>query len=202
MNAKLIQNIWAVGRNYVEHAQEMKAEVPKEPLIFLKAGSCIETNSKIQLPTWSNDVHHELEIAFWLDENLNYSHLTLGLDLTARDAQTAAKSKGLPWTQAKSFKSACPLGSWVSLADISNLETLSFKLFKNKQLVQQGFSKNMIFKPQFLLEHVKNFYPVCPYDVLLTGTPEGVAQIKSGDTLSAVLQSENHEILACHWDVI
>ncbi len=200
--SQMIQNIWAVGRNYAEHAKEMKAEIPKEPLFFLKAGSCIETGSSIHLPTWSNDVHHELEMAFWIDENLNLSHISLALDLTARDAQTLAKNKGLPWTQSKSFKGACPLGSWVSLTDLQNSNELSFKLFKNKQLVQSGHYQDMIFKPQQLLDYVKNFYPVRPHDVLLTGTPEGVAQIKSGDTLSAVLQSENHEILACHWDVI
>ncbi|MGZ3727132.1 MAG: fumarylacetoacetate hydrolase family protein, partial [Pseudobdellovibrio sp.] len=74
--------------------------------------------------------------------------------------------------------------------------------FKNNQLVQSGRFESMIFKPQQLLEYVKNFYPLAPHDVLLTGTPEGVGPLKSGDTLSAALQSENHEVLACHWDVI
>ena len=202
MKSKLVQNIWAVGRNYVEHAQEMKAEVPKEPLIFLKAGSCIESSTKVQIPSWSSEIHHEIEMAFWIDENLNLSHVSLALDLTARDAQSQAKAKGLPWTLAKSFKSSCPLGSWVSLQDLPNLESLSIKLFKNKELVQQGKLKDMIFKPQILLEHVKNFYPVCTYDVLLTGTPAGVAQVKVGDTLLAILQSEDHEVLTCHWDII
>jgi len=202
MNSQLIRNIWAVGRNYAEHAKEMKAEIPKEPLFFLKAGSCIETGSSIHLPQWSNDVQHELEIAFWIDEKLNFSHVSLALDLTARDAQTVAKAKGLPWTQAKSFKGACPLGPWISINDLQNPEELSFKLFKNKQLVQSGHYDSMIFKPQQLLDYVKNFYPLAPHDVLLTGTPEGVGPLKSGDALSATLQSENHEILACHWDVI
>ena len=199
---QIIQNVWAVGRNYAEHAKEMKAEVPQSPMFFLKAGSCVETGPAINLPSWSTDIHHELELAFWLDENLDYSHLTLALDLTARDAQSIAKAKGQPWTQAKSFKSACPIGSWISLKEVSNLETLNFKLFKNEQLVQSGQFNDMIFKPAHLLEHVKNFYPVRPHDVILTGTPEGVGPLKSGDALRATLQSENREILACHWDVI
>jgi acylpyruvate hydrolase len=202
MRAPLIQNIWAVGRNFAEHAKEMKSEVPTSPLFFLKAGSCAETSSKIQLPSWSNDIQHELELAFWLDENLNYSHITLALDLTARDAQSLAKSKGQPWTRSKSFKSACPLGSWINLKDVASLETLQFQLVKNKETVQVGHFKDMIFKPDQLLEHVKNFYPVCPHDVILTGTPEGVGPIKSGDTLFASLQSENREIFTCHWDVV
>ncbi|MGZ3690545.1 MAG: fumarylacetoacetate hydrolase family protein, partial [Pseudobdellovibrio sp.] len=77
MNSQLIRNIWAVGRNYAEHAKEMKAEVPKEPMFFLKAGSCVETGSSIRLPQWSNDVHHELELAYWIDENLTLSHVSL-----------------------------------------------------------------------------------------------------------------------------
>ena len=196
-----VRNIWAVGRNYLEHAKEMNAEIPKTPLFFLKAGSCIETSSQIQLPHWSNDVHHELELALWLDSELKASHISLALDLTARDAQSLAKAKGLPWTQAKSFKAACPLGPWVPLEDLS-LPTLHFSLEKNGKIVQQGQYADMIFKPERLIEHVKNFYPVCPHDVILTGTPEGVGPLKSGDTLRALLQSENREILACHWDVI
>lgn len=202
MNSHLTQNIWAVGRNYKAHAVEMKAEVPTEPFFFLKSGSCLETDSKIVLPSWSNDVHHEIEIALWIDENLNFSHLSLALDLTARDAQNLAKSKGLPWTLAKSFKGACPIGPWLSLQDISSLDSLSLELVKNKQLAQKGQASDMIFKPQQLLEYVKKHYPIQAGDIILTGTPEGVAALKSGDLLTARLQSENREILACHWDVI
>ena len=202
MTQNLIQNIWAVGRNYKDHAIEMKAEIPTEPFLFLKAGSSIETSSKIQLPAWSKDVHHELEIALWLDENLSFSHITLALDLTARDAQSAAKAKGLPWTLAKSFKGACPLGPWLSLNDVQSMESLNFKLIKNAQDAQIGHYHDMIFKPQQLLEFAKAHFPVKPYDVILTGTPAGVAQLKSGDALQAILQSENRSILTCQWDVI
>ncbi len=202
MKSQLIKSIWAVGRNYAAHAKEMQAETPKEPFFFLKSGACIETDSKFTLPTWSADVHHELELAFWVDESLNYSHVTLALDLTARDAQSLAKSKGLPWTLAKSFKGACPLGPWISLQDIPSLQSLSFELIKNKQLAQKGAAINMIFNPDVLLSYVKNHYPLAPYDVILTGTPKGVGALKSGDSLQATLQSEDHKILACHWDVI
>lgn len=206
MNALLSKNVWAVGRNYASHAQEMQAEIPdsstSEPFFFLKAGSCIETDSKISLPAWSADVQHEIEIALWIDENLNFSHISLALDLTARDAQKLAKSKGLPWTLSKSFSGSCPLGPWVSLEEISSFESLTFELIKNNVSVQKGNTQDMIFKPKQLLEYVKSHFPLAPYDVILTGTPQGVAGVKSGDTLSATLQSENHKILTCHWDVI
>jgi acylpyruvate hydrolase len=202
MNSQLIKNIWAVGRNYAAHAKEMQAEVPKEPFFFLKSGNSIETSSKISLPTWSQDIHHELEIALWLGEDLNFTHMSLALDLTARDAQSLAKSKGLPWTLAKSFTGSCPLGSWISLQEVGPLESLNLELIKNGQSVQKGHFNDMIFKPVQLLEYLKNHYPLGSHDIILTGTPEGVGPLKTGDSLQGLLRSDDHKLLACHWDVV
>lgn len=202
MNSVLTKNIWAVGRNYRKHAQEMQADIPNEPFFFLKSGSSIESGSLISLPKWSADVQHEIEIALWIDENLNYSHISLALDLTARDAQNIAKSKGLPWTLAKSFKGACPLGPWISLEEIPNIEMLSFNLEINNKQIQIGSAPDMIFKPKVLLEYIKMHFPLAPYDVILTGTPEGVGRLKIGDSLEATLLNENRKILSCHWDVV
>ncbi len=201
MSSTLVRNIWAVGRNYADHAAEMKSELPKTPMIFLKAGSSLDTRPNIKLPSWSKDVHHELELAYWIDDKLKLSHVTLALDLTARDAQAEAKSKGNPWTLAKSFTGSCPIGSWISLSEIGPLETLQFELKKNKQVVQSGFARDMIFKPQTLLEHIVKHFPVVSSDIILTGTPAGVGPLKSGDVLEAVLRAENREFLTCHWDV-
>lgn len=202
MNPFLTKNIWAVGRNYAKHANEMKADIPTEPFFFLKSGTSIETGSAITLPGWSEDIQHEIEIALWVDENLNYSHFSLALDLTARDAQNAAKAKGLPWTLSKSFIGACPLGPWISLNEISGVDTLSFELKRNDQTVQSGSASDMIFNPQDLLNYLKLHFPLAPYDVVLTGTPEGVGRISKGDALTANLLSGNHKVLTCHWDVI
>lgn len=202
MNPILTKNIWAVGRNYIEHAREMKAEIPSEPLIFLKAGTCIDTDKKISLPKWSNNVQQEIEIALLLDKNLNFSHISLAIDLTARDLQNKAKTKGLPWTLSKSFISSCPIGTWVNLNEIRTLDSLSFELKINNQTTQKAHIKDMIFSPAQLLEHIKMYFPLAPYDVILTGTPEGVSTLHSGDILKASLANENHEILTCHWDVV
>lgn len=209
MNTLLTKNIWAIGRNYIEHAKEMHADLPSEPLVFLKAGSCLEIDSKISLPKWSNDVQHEIEIALWIDESLNYSHISLALDLTARDAQSKAKAKGLPWTLAKSFTAACPLGPWVSLAEFSSLspdalsfDDFSFELTINQNGVQKASARDMIFSPQRLLEHIKAYFPLAPHDVILTGTPSGVSTLHSGDQLDATLWHENRKILSCHWDIV
>lgn len=201
MKQNLVQNIWAVGRNYLDHATEMNAKPPTEPMIFLKSGSCLNTGSKIKLPEWSEDVQHEIELAFWIDENLGFSHVTLALDLTARDIQSKAKASGTPWTMAKSFIGACPLGQWISLNEISSIDSLSFQLIKNKKQVQVGQAKDMLFKPKVLLSYIQKHFPLTPQDVILSGTPAGVASLKKGDTLEAILQSENRTILTCLWDI-
>lgn len=198
----LTQNIWAVGRNYAAHAQEMKAAIPKSPLFFLKSGGCLNSSSVIHLPNWSSDVHHEIEIAFRIDQDLNFSHVTLALDLTARDHQENAKKLGQPWTLAKSFTGSCPVGHWVSMSEISDINQLQFHLKKNNQIVQQGFAKDMIFKPAELLQFVKNHFPLQPNDILLTGTPEGVAALHSQDILEAELRFQDRSLLTCLWDVI
>lgn len=202
---QLVRNVWCAGRNYADHAKEMKAEVPKAPVIFLKSGTTVSAGSVIHLPAWSQEIHHELEIAFWLNENLEYSHFTLALDLTARDAQADAKKNGLPWTLAKSFKESCPMGQWIDIGSVPNLETLQFELKINCDTKQLGDVSQMIFSPQTLLNYVKEHFPVAAKDVILTGTPAGVGALKSGDKLEAILRDKtrgnNQPLLVCQWDV-
>lgn len=201
----IIRNVWAAGKNYVKHAQEMKSEPPKEPIIFLKSGNCVTSGSLLHLPPWSNEIHHEIEFAFWIDEELKISHITLALDLTLRDAQTYAKQNGMPWTLAKCFIGSCPIGHWIPVESIPNLDTLQMELKINNETRQLGNFSDMIFKPQVLLNYIKKHFPVAAYDVILTGTPAGVGPLKSGDKLEAVLRDKSlgpdQPLLVCHWDV-
>ena len=201
MPTSLIRNIWAVGRNYADHAAEMKVEIPKSPMIFLKAGSTVVEGLNIRLPQWSKEVHYELEIAYRIDDSLSFGHLTLALDLTARDAQSEAKAKGSPWTLAKSFSGSCPLAKWISIDQGLTETKLHFELKKNEQVVQRGNSQDMIFKPHQLLEFVKKHFPVVAGDVLLTGTPAGVGALSTGDKLQATLRSDSKTLLTCLWNV-
>ena len=114
----MIQNIWCVGRNYAEHAKELGNAVPnsatEEPMIFLKAGSTVVMNDgRFALPKFSQDIHHECEVAYKFDQHLQLTEMTLALDLTARDVQAKLKTAGHPWTLAKSFKASCPIGPFV-----------------------------------------------------------------------------------------
>jgi acylpyruvate hydrolase len=109
-------NIWAVGRNYREHAKEMGAAVPTKPMIFLKAGSTVLREENVRLWRGSEDIHHEIEIALRFENqpkpqsDLQFDAVALALDLTARDLQERLKADRHPWTLAKSFIGSCPMG--------------------------------------------------------------------------------------------
>lgn len=179
------RNIWCVGRNYADHANELSNPIPHSPLLFLKAGSCAIHSNRLQLPSWSSIIHYECEIAVRLNAKVEVTHLGLALDLTARDAQSEAKKKGEPWTKAKSFVGACPLSSFIVWDNISHFSQLEFKFSLNGQCVQHGFTKDMIFNLETLLLTLKNHFPVTDGDILLTGTPSGVGQLNKHDQLTA-----------------
>jgi len=199
-------NIWAVGRNYQDHAKEMgltMVERPAEPMIFLKAGSStVVPGSEIVLPSWSSEIHHEVEVALRFDEKLNFSHLTIALDLTARDQQTKLKQLGHPWTLAKSFRHSCPLGAPVPIEKIPNgwqgFQVLQFSLQVNGQRRQSGSPADMLFSAEELRTYLISRFPVTPGDWLLTGTPAGVGPIKAGDQLEAEISG----VVKASWTVI
>ncbi|MCE3009355.1 MAG: fumarylacetoacetate hydrolase family protein [Proteobacteria bacterium] len=195
----IIRNIWGVGRNFAKHAAEMKAELPKEPLIFLKAGSSASVNStEIELPSWVEEVHHEVELALKLSNHLHVVEAAVALDLTERKRQAEAKKNGTPWTMAKSFDGACPVSAFFMVRKLEDLEKLTLRLTVNDVLKQEAPLSEMIFKPTHLLEYIKEHFPVCAGDLILTGTPEGVGPIQAGDVVRAEISGE----ISHTWKVI
>lgn len=187
----IIRNIWAVGRNYAEHAKELGNEIPTEPLIFLKAGSCaVMSSSEFTLPTWTTDIHHEVELALQFDEQLQIQKAAVALDLTERTLQSKLKAKGSPWTLAKSFAHACPISDFFTVKNLSDLKNLEITLTVNGELRQKGNTSQMIFSLEQQLEYVRSHFPVCPGDLLLTGTPTGVGPLKRGDQLVAEISGK------------
>lgn len=184
-----IRNIWAVGRNYADHAKELGHAVPSsqgDPMIFLKAGSSVVAHGEsFRLPSFSNDVHHEVEVAFRFGANLEFDAVTIALDLTARDLQAKLKANAHPWTLAKSFQASCPLGPLVALPPGLDPAALEFSLEVDGELRQRGSTRNMIHPIAKLRTYVLERFPVVPGDLLLTGTPVGVAQLRSGQKLLA-----------------
>jgi len=208
----MIRNIWAIGRNYLDHIKELGNTMPTdttdpgsttpEPMIFLKAGTTVVPNGRIiRYPSFTKELHYETELAVRLvlgdDGQLSVDALTVALDLTARDVQNVVKAKGQPWTLAKSFTDACPLGDWVSVSRLkqdggksndeifATLQNLELSLHVNGELRQQGHTKDMIFNVRQICEYLVSRFPVQSGDVLLTGSPAGVGPIVPGDQLEA-----------------
>jgi 2-keto-4-pentenoate hydratase/2-oxohepta-3-ene-1,7-dioic acid hydratase in catechol pathway len=175
--------IICIGRNYADHAKEMKSELPTEPIFFMKPDTAlVKEGSDIYLPEFSDEIHFECEVVIKINKagkfiqkefaRNYYSEITLGLDLTARDLQTKCKEKGLPWEIAKAFDNSAPISSkWISISDI-NLSDINFQFFQNGELKQNGFTKDMIFSID---------------DLIYTGTPAGVGTIQIGDKLEGNL---------------
>lgn len=201
MADSLIRNIWAVGRNYADHAKELGNAVPTahvDPMIFLKAGtSAVPNGQAFRLPAFSQDIHHETEIALRFGAGLEFTDITIALDLTARDIQAKLKTQGHPWTLAKSFQASCPIGPLKPLPSGINLGDLHFSLRVNGELRQKGHTADMIHPIETLRRYVIERFPVVEGDLLLTGTPAGVAPLRSGDRLEAEISG----ILTAHWQI-
>ena len=190
--------IICIGRNYADHAKEMKSELPTEPIFFMKPDTAlVKEGSDIYLPEFSNEIHFECEVVIKINKagkfiqkefaRNYYSEITLGLDLTARDLQTKCKEKGLPWEIAKAFDNSAPISSkWISISDI-NLSDINFQFFQNGELKQNGFTKDMIFSIDELISYVSTFITLKTGDLIYTGTPAGVGTIQIGDKLEGNL---------------
>lgn len=197
----MIRNIWAVGRNYADHAHELGNTVPTSPLFFLKSGACLTQDNSIRLPNWALDCHFELELAFQVNSLLEIQSWGLAVDLTERKLQNELKSKGQPWTLAKSFIGACPLSELKSGRNWEQIRDLVLELKINGQTRQRAHVREMIFNPLVLLDFVKIHFPLCDQDLILTGTPAGVGSLQSGDFLEASLGSSSDHWLQHQWHV-
>jgi len=194
-----ICNIWCSVLNYHDTAKEINTSAPlHEPVFFLKSGSTISYEDQLViLPSFSHEVLYEVEIALQFNKNLEAGWIGLALDLTARDLQKKLKMQAFPWTLAKSFKGACPIGSFIPIKKLDRLENLDFSLEVNGSLRQKGNTRDMVFSCKALITYLLVHFPVCPYDLLLTGTPAGASQIKKGDRLVGKIADH----YTAHWTV-
>jgi acylpyruvate hydrolase len=167
-------------------------------MIFLKAGSSlVEAEKSFRLPSFTRDIHHEVEVALRFGPGLEFTEITIALDLTAREVQNKLKNLGHPWTLAKSFQASCPIGPLRPLPKTLNLKTIDFSLKVNGQLRQKGNTSDMIFDAQNLRSYLLERFPVVEGDLLLTGTPAGVGPVRPGD----ILEAEIAGLLKTTWQV-
>lgn len=193
--------IFCVGRNYSEHAKEMGSEVPDDPVIFMKPKSALlQPHTPFYYPEFTNELHYECELVLRVSKNGKYIQekfankyydaVTAGIDFTARDVQKELKEKGLPWEKAKAWDNSAAIGKWIPLANIKDKKDINFGLYKNKEIVQKGNSKEMIFDFDFLVAHISNYFSINIGDLIFTGTPKGVGEIVVGDEIEAFIENE------------
>jgi len=191
----LPSKVVCVGRNYREHAAEHGAEVPNEPLLFLKPStSVIGPRDAIRIPPQSQQVEHEAELAVVIGvpgarradraaaERAIFGY-TCANDVTARDLQR----RDGQWTRAKGFDSFCPLGPWITTGvDVSDVEVrCEVGTGPDKMEVRQiGRTKDMVFDVPALVSYISHVMTLLPGDVVLTGTPAGVGPLETGNVVT------------------
>jgi acylpyruvate hydrolase len=194
--------IICVGRNYVAHAKELNNEIPDEPVLFMKPDSALlRNNDPFYIPTWSNDVHHEIELIVRISKvgkciekrfaHRYYKEIGIGIDFTARDIQNILKEKGLPWEKSKAFDHSavlCP--EFVLVDNLPDRNAIHFRLDKNGNTVQDGDSSLMIFPIDEIIAQVSKYFTLKIGDLIFTGTPAGVGQVKVGDRLEGYLEAD------------
>jgi 2-keto-4-pentenoate hydratase/2-oxohepta-3-ene-1,7-dioic acid hydratase in catechol pathway len=193
-----VGKVVCVGRNYLQHVKELNNEVPSEPLLFIKPSTALSPlNKPVLIPKNLGPCHNELELAVLIKTSLCQASiqeveaaiwgLGLGLDLTLRDIQNTLKKQGYPWERAKAFDYSCPMSPFLMLDKVDELSNIDFCLSVNSEVRQQGNSQDMLFSIVKLLVEISNVFTLLPGDIVMTGTPKGVAALSVDDQLTIEL---------------
>ncbi len=193
--------ILCIGRNYAEHIAELHNERPSEPVLFMKPDTALlRENEAFYYPEFSKEIHHEVELVLKINKmgkNIEakfahkyYDEIGIGIDFTARDVQNKLKAKGLPWEKAKAFNGSAPISGFVPKTKFQDLQNLNFHLAINGETKQQGNTSMMLWNFDEIIAEVSKYFTLKTGDLIFTGTPAGVGEVKIGDVLSAYIEQE------------
>ncbi|MBU3698878.1 MAG: fumarylacetoacetate hydrolase family protein [Candidatus Kapabacteria bacterium] len=202
-----VGTMYCIGRNYAAHAIEMGAPVVDDPIVFIKPPSAyLPHTSDIVLPAFSQDVHHEVELVVVIGSDVDACDVSsawnavagvgVGLDLTARDIQSVAKSKGHPWSLAKSWKGSAPVSPIIPTSDCGR-GPWQLGLHVNDELRQHGSTADMERSVDQLISFVSGIFSLRRGDCIFTGTPQGVGPLHSGDVVRATLDGSSLLAMTC-----
>lgn len=198
--------IVCVGRSYADHARELGNAIPDRPVLFIKPPSALTAlDDGIAWNAALGSCHYECELSLRIDRPLKaetdplkalqaVGAVTLGLDLTLRDQQDDLKKKGQPWERAKAFDGSCILADWVDVQDaVSDWNDVHYTLQINEELRQKGDTSHLIFDIGYLLADISQAFTLEAGDVVMTGTPAGVAALQSGEQLKMTLKGKTQD---------
>ena len=204
--------IICVGRNYSEHIKELDNQRPEEPVLFMKPDSAvILKNNPFILPTFSSDIHYEVEVLVKINKigkhisrefaSDYYEEVGLGIDFTARDLQSKLKEKGLPWERAKAFDGSVLFSDFIELTP--EMTSYMFELHIDGKVIQHGETQLMLHQPAQILAEVNEFMGLEEGDIIMTGTPAGVGMVSAGREFKVALYSDSGQqcLLEHHWSV-
>ena len=175
--------IFCIGRNYVEHIEELSNEVPTEPVIFMKPYSSLGDNAQtIYYPTHGKQLQFETEVVVRIGKDRQPADISIGLDMTLRDVQTRLKNKGLPWEKSKSFDDSARTADWVFVGDV-DLNDIDICCRVNGEVKQDANTKQMIRSVNQVVAEVATIWRLQPGDLIYTGTPKGVGDLHVGDEI-------------------
>jgi fumarylpyruvate hydrolase len=195
-----IRNLYFVGRNYAQHAQELGNDVPIEPIVFMKPSHAVVPmdGREVVLDGTRGEIHYEAELVVRIGQpyaanaapDSLITGLALGLDMTLRDVQAQAKRQGLPWLDAKGFPRSAIVTEWQSYPGSEILRDMRLSLQLNGREVQSGYAREMIFGIADLVTFIGERFGLGPGDVIFTGTPAGVGPVADGDLLECFLDGK------------
>ncbi len=195
-----IGKLVCLARTYKKHAKEMNSEVTENPLLFLKpASSVIFNGGSIIIPKITKCLHHEVELGVIIGEKCKnvsqknaLDHVLgycIALDITARDIQEEAKKHGWPWTISKGFDTFAPISNVVLKKEVLDPNNLDISLKVNGEIKQSSNTCNMIYSVERIIEFISEIMTLERGDLIMTGTPEGVGEIKKYNILEAKLDN-------------
>ena len=192
--------IICIGLNYKDHILELDGKIPSVPLFFLKPDTSLVTKRHVfYYPEFSNEIHYEAELVLKICKvgrhiqkkfaHTYYDEIGAGIDFTARDLQRACMSNGNPLEISKSFEISAPVSQhFIKINDFQNLKNIKFHLNRNGILCQEGNSSDMIFGFDEIIAYVSQFITLKMGDLIFTGTPAGVGEVKIGDKLEVFIE--------------
>ena len=192
-----VNRIFCVGRNYAAHAIEMGKDPDRNPPFFFMKPACAAVPADgaitISYPPKTSNFHHEIELVVAIktggkdisvENALNHVYgYAVGLDMTRRDLQLAARDAGRPWEFGKSFPESAPIGAIHTVADVGHLEYGKIEIAVNEEVRQSSDISRLIWSVAECISYLSSFDELAPGDLIMTGTPEGVAAVVPGDEM-------------------